>query len=64
MWIIYDVKHKYGYFYDLNKVIEIPLDESNILRDKLLNHTLFSSDELDFQQLWQRYFNALAIYRI
>lgn len=60
-WLIYDLKRKYGYYYDLNKATEVTLlDEVNIAEGKL-NPDIMDEDEKLFQQLWKTYFTSIAI---
>jgi probable DNA metabolism protein len=55
-WIIYDLKRKYGYFYDLQQVTEIVLDlspqESPIAPEP---------KESLYQLLWKSYFDSVNI---
>ena len=46
-WIIYDMKRRYGFYYDLQEVTTISFDDDS--REKL------------FQQLWKTYFKAICI---
>jgi probable DNA metabolism protein len=59
-WIIYDMKRKYGYYYDLKSVIEITLDDNNFMDGKL-NDTIIAHDEKLFQELWKNYFKSITI---
>ncbi len=60
-WIIYDLKRKYGLYYDLKVTRYICLE----LSDKLINGTLdpsvYAGSEREFQQLWQKYFKSTNI---
>lgn len=53
-WLIYDLRRKYGIFYDLEKVQEIELDfakpEGGDIR------SIFSEEEEIYQTLWKDYF--------
>lgn len=60
-WVIYDEKRRYGYYYDLNKVDEMTIDNDESLINGKLNETLMAEDEKLFQRLWQSYFKALTI---
>ncbi|MCD7978272.1 MAG: TIGR03915 family putative DNA repair protein [Tannerellaceae bacterium] len=60
-WIIYDLKRKYGYYYDLKTVEEITLSDDTHLLTGKLNEDLMAQDEKLFQELWKNYFNALTI---
>ncbi len=61
-WIIYDVKRRYGYFYDLHKTEEVSFEHLDIdLETGKLNDEQAAADELIFQELWQRYFKSICI---
>ncbi len=61
-WIIYDVKRKYGLYYDLHKTVEVTFDNIafNFETGKL-NDMQAAEDEKLFQQLWKNYFKAISI---
>jgi probable DNA metabolism protein len=61
-WLIYDLKRKYGYYYDLHEVTEVtfPDLENHHITGKL-NEALLAEDEKVFQKLWKTYFKAIAI---
>ena len=60
-WVIYDLRRKYGYYYDLHTTREITFtDADNTLREKL-DESLMAEDEKLFQELWKGYFKALTI---
>lgn len=58
-WLIYDVKRKYGLFYDLNQVDTIELPNDQLLKES--NADIFHSDEQAFQELWKNYFKSTNI---
>jgi probable DNA metabolism protein len=60
-WVIYDLRRKYGYFYDLRKVREITFAGDDPLPDNLLDESLMAEDEKLFQELWKGYFKAMTI---
>lgn len=60
-WIIYDLKRKYGLFYDLKKTLYIGLDLSEKLINGILDPSLYGSSEREFQELWQKYFKSTNI---
>lgn len=60
-WVIYDIKRKYGFYYDLNIVAEITLDNDEHLLSGKLDEALMAEDEKLFQDLWKGYFKAMAI---
>lgn len=60
-WVIYDLRRKYGYYYDLQTVEEITLaDDTHLLSGKL-DAKLMAEDEKLFQDLWKGYFKAMTI---
>ncbi len=60
-WIIYDLKRKYGLFYDLNSTQYISLDLSEKLNNGILDPYVYAASEKDFQVLWQKYFKSVNI---
>lgn len=58
-WIIYDVKRNFGYYYNLEKVEEIVLENPDILLQTKSNWV--SEEETSYQKLWQRYFTKTTI---
>lgn len=63
-WLIYDMKRRYGYYYDLQQVITVYFDEESHLSHLitgLLDESLMDKDEKLFQQLWKTYFKSIAI---
>lgn len=60
-WIIYDLKRKYGYYYDLKTATEMTLDLDNHFLDGKLDDKLMAEDEKLFQDLWKTYFKSLTI---
>ncbi len=61
-WLIFDVRRKYGYYYDLKETREIRFtgDENDLFSGKV-KESLLSEDEKSFQSLWKAYFKAIAI---
>ena len=63
-WIIYDMKRRYGFYYDLQEVTTISFDddsrESHLITG-MLDESLMDKDEKLFQQLWKTYFKAICI---
>ena len=60
-WIIYDIKRKYGLYYDLNGVEIISMDLSQNLMNSIQKSSLLTSEEHDFQTLWSNYFKSTNI---
>lgn len=60
-WLIYDVKHKYGVYYDLKNVSTVQLEfDSKINSSKFLAE-ICDEQEIFFQELWRRYFSSVNI---
>lgn len=60
-WIIYDVKRKYGLYYDLKKVEIISLDMQVACDNSSSNSAIFSIMEFGYQELWNDYFKSTNI---
>lgn len=62
-WLIYDIKRKYGFYYDLKSVKEVTFeDESQAhLITGILQDNQIAKDEKLFQDLWKTYFKAICI---
>ena len=61
-WIIYDVKRRYGMYYDLQKTKEVIFDNLDFnFETGKLNEAQAAKDELLFQQLWKNYFKTISI---
>lgn len=60
-WLIYDVKRKYGYYYDLHTTAEVTLDDDEHLLNGKLDEALMAKDEKLFQELWKGYFKSMTI---
>lgn len=58
-WLIYDLRRKYGIFYNLEKVEEIELEMSK--PDADAKQSIFSEDEALYQTLWKDYFKNVNI---
>lgn len=63
-WIIYDMKRRYGFYYDLKEVKEVTFDsesrETHLITG-MLDESLMDEDEKLFQQLWKTYFKSISI---
>jgi probable DNA metabolism protein len=59
-WIIYDLKRKYGIYYDLKEVEYIELDFSSA-NYKGKQTSVHFEDEGLYQHLWKNYFNSINI---
>ena len=63
-WLIYDMKRRYGFYYDLKTVEEVTFDDdsnASHLITGLLDESLMDKDEKLFQQLWKTYFKSITI---
>ena len=59
-WFIYDLRRKYGVYYDLKDVEMVLMDlDIKSLDDK--NNQIFSETELNYQKLWWEYFDHTNI---
>jgi probable DNA metabolism protein len=59
-WIIYDLKRKYGIYYDLDKVEYIEVEFSTNGDGSKLPAIYFEDEQL-YQHLWKNYFNSVNI---
>lgn len=60
-WVIYDLRRKYGFFYDLHITREITFTDGDHLLNGKLDESLMAEDEKLFQDLWKGYFKAMTI---
>ena len=60
-WLIYDVKRRYGIFYDLQKVEIISLDLQEVYANGIRKSDKFRDDEYGYQELWNNYFKSTHI---
>lgn len=61
-WAIYDEKRGYGFYYDLEKIVEMTLSEADdFLVHHRLNEKYQDEDDKLITLMWQRYFKALTI---
>lgn len=60
-WIIYDIKRGYGLYYDLEKVEVMQLSLPDGFDATKTNRDYFTASELEFQTLWQDYFESTTI---
>lgn len=61
-WLIYDVKRKYGYYYNLKEATEVSFAEElpHLFTGKPAEE-LLAEDEKQFQRLWKAYFQSITI---
>jgi probable DNA metabolism protein len=60
-WLIYDIKRRYGYYYDLKTAAEVTLDDDTKLISGRLDGELLAADEKLFQDMWKSYFRAITL---
>lgn len=60
-WLIYDLKRKYGIYYDLDKVETVTLDFAPGNHDGKDVTISFDEKEVLYQRLWQDYFKSVNI---
>jgi probable DNA metabolism protein len=62
LWIIYDLKRNYGFWYDLKTVSRVVFDELKVNpQNGQLHASLLADDEKLFQQLWKQYYKSICI---
>lgn len=60
-WLIYDLKRKFGIFYDLQKCTFITLGLDEKLFSTKSKDSFLDPKEADFQKLWANYFQSVNI---
>lgn len=60
-WLIYDVKRKFGVYYDLSKTEYISIDLPKDIGVSGGNSEYFETGEVYFQKLWKEYFDSTNI---
>ncbi|GEQ86879.1 DNA metabolism protein [Patiriisocius marinistellae] len=60
-WIIYDLKRKYGLYYNLKTVETICIDLDRSINISEKNSNYFTLEEFDYQNLWKNYFKSTNI---
>ncbi|MEM9142551.1 MAG: TIGR03915 family putative DNA repair protein [Bacteroidota bacterium] len=60
-WIIYDIKRKYGIFYNLEGVEIVSLNLKEVQWNRLGKSNAFAKGEYDIQELWNDYFQSTHI---
>lgn len=59
-WLIYDLRRKYGVYYDLKNVEIVSLDlDLSLIENK--SREVFSDSEIEYQKLWWEYFDHTNI---
>ncbi|MCM4158578.1 DNA metabolism protein [Antarcticibacterium flavum] len=60
-WLIFDKKRNYGIFFDLETTNFITFDNCEFSNEDALNDSVFDATEIEFEDLWQNYFNSTNI---
>ncbi len=60
-WLIYDLKRKYGAYYDLNKTEYVSMELPEDIGISGGNLEYFDPGEIYFQKLWKEYFDSTNI---
>lgn len=60
-WLIYDVKRRYGFYYDTESVREVTITQDEHLLSGKLTDEMMAEDERLFQMLWKNYLKTLTI---
>lgn len=60
-WLIYDVRRKYGLYYNLQTVEEVQINFAENMNDKPALQTIHDEKEDLYQSLWQTYFDNVNI---
>ncbi len=61
-WLIYDIRRDRGWFYNLETVEEVKIDNPGFdISSGKLNRDILDEDETDFQDLWKQYFKSISI---
>ncbi|MEM7550296.1 MAG: TIGR03915 family putative DNA repair protein [Bacteroidota bacterium] len=60
-WLIYDLKRKYGIYYDLEKVEEVELSLESDTVSSGGSAIILDPEEMGFQRLWADYFKSTNI---
>lgn len=60
-WLIYDVRRKYGLYYDLENVSEVNISFNQELNNKATLKSIHDEKEDLYQTLWQTYFDNVNI---
>ena len=60
-WLIYDLRRKYGIYYDLHTVETIELHVAPDINTPSKASIYFTQEELQYEELWQNYFSSTNI---
>jgi len=60
-WLIYDLKRKYGVFYNKEKIEYVQLEISKDINNTKSAPLYFTEEEMQYQDLWKNYFTSTNI---
>lgn len=60
-WLVYDVRRKYGLYFDRVNVTEVQINFTERINDALAKQNIYDEQEDLYQSLWQTYFNNVNI---
>lgn len=60
-WLIYDVRRKYGLYYDTQTVGEVQINFAENITSAETKQTIYDEQEDLYQSLWQTYFSSVNI---
>lgn len=60
-WMIYDIRRKYGLYYDKEKVISVSMSFEEGTGNGKNIRSIYNEKEELYQKLWQQYFNSVNI---
>jgi probable DNA metabolism protein len=55
-WLIFDLKRRYGIYYNLENVETVAVEISSEINQKSQSQNYFTFEEMQFQELWGNYF--------
>ena len=60
-WLIFDVRRNYGYYYNLEELIEVSNESEGQVQNPYDLEINIDPKELEYQQLWKTYFKSTNI---
>lgn len=60
-WMIYDIRRKYGLYYDKEKVLSVSVSFEEEMHEGKNIKSIYDEKEELYQKLWQQYFNSVNI---
>ena len=60
-WLIFDVRRNYGYYYNLEELIEVSNESEGQVQNPYDLEIDIDPKELEYQQLWKTYFKSTNI---